>query len=225
MAQRRYNQFFYTLHKYPVQIDCNFIVDSTNGNGLGIRSLKGGGVGNVFMHTTQAPGTSAGQLNPNPAAGYISVQFTENYNFYYAGTAGFVSPLSGTPLTAVTNHTTYVIVSLGTATLAQWQAVGLPRGIAPAVGVAFVATATGTIGGSAAVEVIAATGSGIDHIEVVGDPNKTILSSAGAVMGQPNGSSMQLACFLSNAVATPADGTVIGLSFLFSNSSVTVAGD
>ena len=49
----------YSFGAQPVLIDCNFIVDSTNGNGLGIRSLKGQGVKDVFMHTTAAfTGTS-----------------------------------------------------------------------------------------------------------------------------------------------------------------------
>lgn len=225
MGNRRYKQFYYTHHNYPVQIDCNFVVDPANGNGLGIRSLKGAGIGNIFMHASVTPGSSNGQLNPNPAAGYISVQFTENYNYYYFGTAGFVSPLSGTPLTATTAHTTYVIVSLGTTTLAQWQAAGLPVGIVPAVGAAFVAIATGAIGGTGAVEVEAAAHSGIDHVEVVGDPNQTIVSQAGAVMGQPNGASMQLVCLDAGAATAPAVGTVIGLSFVLSNSKITVAGD
>lgn len=43
---------FYSFANQPVLIDCNFVVDSTNGNGLGIRSLKGAGVQNVFMHTS-----------------------------------------------------------------------------------------------------------------------------------------------------------------------------
>lgn len=38
----------------PVKIDCNVIVDSANGNGLGTRSLKGSGVRNVFMNTSAA---------------------------------------------------------------------------------------------------------------------------------------------------------------------------
>lgn len=50
---------FYGFGSQPVLIDCNFVVDSTNGNGRGIRSLKGQGVRNVFMHTTAAfTGTS-----------------------------------------------------------------------------------------------------------------------------------------------------------------------
>jgi hypothetical protein len=43
---------FYSFAHQPVLIDSNFIVDSTNGNGLGIRSLKGQGIQNVFMNTS-----------------------------------------------------------------------------------------------------------------------------------------------------------------------------
>lgn len=54
MANRNYASAgkLYTGHVKPVLIDCNFIVDSTNGNGLGIRSLKGPYVQNVFMNTS-----------------------------------------------------------------------------------------------------------------------------------------------------------------------------
>lgn len=50
---------FYSFLSKPVLADCNFVVDSTNGNGLGQRQLKGQGVKQVFMHTTAAfTGTS-----------------------------------------------------------------------------------------------------------------------------------------------------------------------
>ena len=52
MANSQFQQFFWTKHTFPVLLDCNFIVDPANGNGLGIRTLKGPGVKNVFMHTT-----------------------------------------------------------------------------------------------------------------------------------------------------------------------------
>ena len=42
----------YSFGAQPVLIDCNFIVDPANGNGLGIRSLKGQGVANVYMNTS-----------------------------------------------------------------------------------------------------------------------------------------------------------------------------
>lgn len=48
---------FYSNITQPVKIDLNFVVDSANGNGLGIRSLKSNGyVDNVFMHTPPLTG-------------------------------------------------------------------------------------------------------------------------------------------------------------------------
>ena len=288
MANRRFKQFFYTFHKKPVLLDLSFIVDSTNGNGAGVRSLKGQGIASVFMNTSAAitgtvtstsfnitaiaQGTSALQIgmpvqgtgipagttisailsgssvamsaaatgshtsesityqapgNPNPGTGVIIVNLQDCYNRYLNGDAGFGSPVSGSPLTSTTANTTYIIVSLGTATLAQWQAAGVPVGITPAVGVAFVAKATGTIGGSGAVEVIATAGSGIDHIELVGDPNLTIVSNAGSqavILGQASGAYIISQCFSEGAATAPAPGTVIGMKILLSSSSQSANG-
>lgn len=200
----------------PVLIDCNFVVDSTNGNGLGIRSLKGPYVKSVYMATSATP--AAG--NPNPAAGVIILQLTDNFSRSFSGFNAIVSPLSGTPLTAVTAGTAYVIVSLGTATLAQWHAVGLPVGFTPAVGAAFIATASATIGGSAAVEITATAGSGITSIETVGDPNATLSNSVYATGGQ-----IILQCYASGVKTAPANGTVISLASYLSNSSIMIAGE
>ena len=222
MANRRYVQFFNTLHKMPVLLDCNFIVDSANGNGLGQRSLKGPGIAQVYMHTS-APLSGSG--NPNPIAGYIQVNFADNYNRYFGGFSGQVSPVSGTPLTSTTTGHVYIIVSLGNTTLAQWVAAGVPVGITPAVGVSFTATATGAIGGTGAVEIIATAGSGIDHIEVVGDPNLTLISSGPNILGGSSGAYMLLACFAGGVLTAPADGSVVGLSFYLSNSSILNQGE
>lgn len=184
MANRRFTQFFNTLHNRPVLLDCHFTVDSTNASG--IASLKGPGIQNVFMHTSTTP--VAG--NPNPAAGYAIVQLQDNYNGFYGLFSSVEAPLSGSSLTAVSANVSYTITILGTATLAQWQAKGLPVGIAPAIGVSFVATATGTIGGSAAVQV--SLSSGISSIEVIGNPNKTIVSSAATVAGLSSGAYLML---------------------------------
>ena len=207
----------------PVLLDCNFVVDAANGNGLGLRSLKGPGIRAAYMHTSATPSA----LNPNPANGVILVAFQDNYNRYMGGFSGQVSAL-GTPVTAVVNHTAYVITALGTATLAQWQAVGLPNGITPALGVGFVATASATIGGAAIAAPSATAGSGIDHIEVLGDPNATIATYASAFgpQGSQNATSyMVLQCFSAGAVTAPADGSVISLAFYMSNSSVQVQGE
>lgn len=111
---------FYSFLNKPVLIDCNFVVDAANGNGLGIRNLKGWGVKNVFMHTTSTPAANRGYLNPNPAPGYALIQLDNNYNRYAGGFSGFVSPLSGSNLainsTALTIGNPYVIVSVGHAT-------------------------------------------------------------------------------------------------------------
>lgn len=201
----------YSFNTKPVSITCNFIVDSANGNGNGIRSLKGSGVANVFMHTSATPLNG----NPNPAAGYIMVQLEDNYNRAIIGANSLVSPLSSTQ-TTTTAGSAYVITSLGTATLAQWKAAGLPNGITPALGAAFIATATGTIGGSATVA--PPTTSNITDIETVGDINQTI-----APTGTPGlGAVIILQCLKNAALTAPADGTVIALEFKMDDSSVTV---
>ena len=207
----------------PIRIACNFIVDNSNGNGLGIRSLKSNGwIKNVFMHTTASPGTNNGATNPNPAAGFALVQFKQNFNIYLGGTTGFVSPAvaSPTPASSTTAYTPCVISSLGTATVAQWQAVGLPSGVTPSVGVAFVPTASQSIGGSATVlNVDHSTGigtSGIFAVEVIGSTDLTTNSSIAA-----NGGEYVLVQFLnaSGAITAPANGSVGGLFFEFDQSS------
>lgn len=219
MANRAFMNFG---HKYanatmPVEVSCNFVVDSTNGNGLGIRSLKSNGyIQSVRMHTTA---TSPDSLNP--ASGFIQITFKDNYNRSLGGSLSLVSPISGTPLTATTAGLAYTIVSLGTATLAQWQAAGVPIGFTPSVGFSFIAIATGTIGGSAAVEVPATAGSNIDGIETVGDPNQSISNSNTNTYG---GASLILRCMKQNVIQAPANETVIALTFQLDNSSVNVDG-
>lgn len=218
---------FYSNITKPVKLDLNFVVDAANGNGLGLRSLKSNGyVNNVFMHTSSTPGSNGGHLNPNPAVGFALIQLKSNYNYYLGGFSGFVSPLTGSNLTATTNHSAYVITALGTATAAQWLAAGVPAGVTPAVGVAFIAIATGTIGGSATVKVPGV--SGITSVEVVGDPNTSLNNSSIAA----NGGAYLLVQFLgatSSSVTTliptaPADGSVVGMSLFLDASSVTIDG-
>lgn len=292
MANRWYTQFYGSLHKKPVQLDCNFVVDPANGNGLGIRNLKGPGIANVFMHTTAsftgnthttnvidgisggtgsllplmpisgsgiptgtviasitsssaivisnaATSTVSGDVisyagvgSTNPGAGYIMVQFQDNFNRYFFGTSGFVSPLTGTPISisgaaVMTIGNPYVIVSVGTSTQANWNAAGLPAGIIPAVGEPFFAAVTGGATGTGIVE--APSNSGIMSIEVVGDPNQTLganFNGASFLGGGTAGSYMILQCLNpSDAPTAPVSGSVVGLSFFLSNSYITVQGE
>lgn len=228
---------FYSTHNMPVQLDCNFVVDSSNGNGLGIRSLKGPGVVNVFMHTSSSPGIGNNNItNPNPASGTILVQLADNYNRLITGSSAIVSPV-GSNLkvdladAALTPGVAYVITIVGDATQADWVALGLPPGLAaaPAVGMPFIALVSGH--GTASVTRVApsaAAGSGIFMIETVGDSNTAIAPNPSANQGY--GAQIILQCRNDSSsdasqLAAPADNSVISLSFILSNSSVLVAGE
>jgi hypothetical protein len=112
---------FYSFQSKPVLLDLNFIVDSTNGNGLGVRSVKGQGVQNVFMHTSSTPGKGPnGFLNPNPAVGFALIQLAYNYHRVYGGPYNINSPTAGSNLainaSALTIGQPYIITSVGTGT-------------------------------------------------------------------------------------------------------------
>jgi hypothetical protein len=211
----------------PIDCNLNFTVDSANGNGLGIRSLKSNGfVEYVFMHTSATPGSVGSVVNPNPAVGYAVVKFKNNFNYYLGGFDGEAAPLASTNLTSTTQHNPYVITSLGSTTLAQWQAAGLLPGFTPTVGQAFIATATGSIGGSGTVGAPGVLS--VLKLSVVGDPNQTISNSSIAA----NAGAMVMIQFLAPTnsstttlvAAAPADGTVVGMCFRFDGSSVTIDG-
>ena len=194
------------------QLDCNFVVDATNGNGLGIRSLKGAPCAAVYMHTSATPATG----NPNPPSGYIYVQLAANYFGYVGGYSGFVSPLSGSNVSissGLSANSVYVITSVGTSTAANWQAIGLPLGLTPTVGQAFVASTSSAGTGTGTVQLAAASGSGISAIDVIGDANQTVGATGGAylilrALGATNSSTTTL------QATAPAAGTVIGLRFV-----------
>ncbi len=163
----------YAPHVTPVIADCSFTVTATNG--LGITNLKGQAAQNVFMHTSTTPARGNNNvLNPNPEAGVILVQLSDNYTRLYDVGATITSPNSGTPIAILasganlTLNRLYVITVLGTSTAADWLALGVPPGITAAVGVHFIAKATGAGVGSGSVQVPATAGSAIDHVELVG---------------------------------------------------------
>ncbi len=108
---------FYSMLSKPVLVDCQFTVDSTNTNGLGVKNVKGQGINNVFMHTTQTPASNNGYLNPNPAAGFALIQLAYNYTRYYGGFTGFASPSTGGNIainaSALTAGQPYIISAVG----------------------------------------------------------------------------------------------------------------
>jgi len=230
MSNRNYanGRAFYAMHVKPVLIDCNFIVDSTNGNGLGIRSLKGPMVNNVFMHTSATPGSNNGMTNPNPASGVIVVQLQDNFNRYFGGFSGQVMGVGSSTATIVAGNP-YVILALGTTTAAQWQAAGVPASMMtnnglPNIGLSFIAAESATISGSPSVA--APVASGIDHIEIIGDPNQSIAPNPALAAYAPNqGGQIILQCQSAGSATAPANGTVVSLAFYLSDSSILIQGE
>lgn len=158
----------------PMSTWLSWVVTPTNG--LGVTSLKSNGYANyVFMHTSTTPTASNGITNPNPPSGYAVVGLKSNFNKFLGLRWQQDAPATSTGTTSTTVNLVYTITALGTATAAQWQAVGLPSWVTPTVGQSFVATASQSIGGSATVGV--AGFPNISAVSVVGDPNQTIASS------------------------------------------------
>lgn len=219
----KYYQFLFSQVPELVAIPFNFIVDSTNGNGLGIRSLKGSGIDAVYMHTSATPAPG----NPNPAAGTILVQTSKTFNRFLAAFGGQGSPV-GTPITlsaaTATPGVAYIITSLGTTTTAaNWTTFGLEAGVTPALGATVIAATSGTGLGNATVA--PANASGITCVELVGDPSQTNSPSQGSMflvfhtLAATNASTTTL------IPTAPANGTVIGMTLLMRNSPLKQAGE
>lgn len=200
------------MEAYPVLVSCTFEVDNTAG--AGVKNLAGGTVKSVYMNSV-APSSS----NPNPAASCIQIQLQDNYSKLLGMCVSLQEPTSGVPLVATVAGTPYVITSLGTTSLAQWQAKGLPVGLTPAVGVAFVATANGALGGTG--EVQTCNGVDVDSVELLGNPNASLVLGDSAVNG---GALIQLIGRKAGAPAVMPNGTVVRVNLYLSNSSVTVNG-
>lgn len=190
MSQARGGQnagHYYSNITKPYCLNLSWVVAATNG--LGITSLKSNGwVNNVFMHTSTTPAANNGMTNPNPANGFALIQLMQNFNYYISSLAGFVSPASGSDVkidnSAMTAGQPYIITTLGNATLAKWQAIGVPPGVTPAVGVSFVALTNGGAGNTLTSRVQVPSVSGISSIEVVGNPNVSTNSNIASNAGQ-----------------------------------------
>lgn len=77
MSNRRNIQFHYSPHNKATVLDCSFIVDSTNGNAYGVRSLKNSGrIQSVFMNTTPAATTATSVF----ASGVLTIQLSSVVN-------------------------------------------------------------------------------------------------------------------------------------------------
>lgn len=99
--------------------------------------------------------------------------------------------------------------------LQNWQNVGVPKGVTPAVNLAFVATATGdSTGGGSTGTVKAMTKSGVAAMELLGNPQLAL--NPIPMGGSPNSGGLVLVQFLdfANALVAPVDGSIFRLQFL-----------
>jgi hypothetical protein len=205
----------YSMHVSPVMIDFSFIVDSTNPDG--ISNLKGPGVKNVYMHTSVTPSPG----NPNPGTANIVVQLADSYHSFLAvmGTAALVNDGIDLFIDAgsLTPGESYVITTLGDATRDQWTSVGVPPGVKPAVGVAFIALNTGPGPALSTSRVQAEdVNSSVIILQQAGDPNAAVSPSPSANQGYG-------ASFIFKAIkfgGAAVDGTRITIVLLLNNSAV-----
>ena len=169
------------------------------------------GSGNLYtVSTTLSSGTTlktSGYQAPSPAAGtltFVSGSGASTALAYSAAVSGLATGFTFAQTTSDTN-------------LQDWNAVGLPAGMTPAVGQGFVAKATGA-GGSTGL-VIAPGVSGITSVEVIGDPNLTLAPQPQG--GTPHSGGWILVQFLADTSASvttkipaaPTNGSVVGMSF------------
>lgn len=189
----------YQMHTMPVLLDCNFVVGASGAVG----TLKGPGVASVTRLS----------------AGIYQIQLQDNYNRYYGGFSGSIAPVSGTPVAdgSFTPGTVYVITTVGTT---NWHAAGLPAGITPVIGAVFKAANAGLSGtGVAETPAVASTMS----IQVIGNPNTMLAPNPSQLL---KGGYINIQCVNDSAtVADPAAGSVIGLAFYLSNSSIMTQGE
>lgn len=190
----------YSPHVMPVEIDCKITIGASGA----VAGIKG-----AFVRAVTRLGT-----------GLYQIQLMDNYNRVFAAHFAAIAGPAGAPIaaSAMTVGVPYQIASLGTTDFTQ---TGTPAGVAPAVGLGFVATAAGT-GTGTVVAVNATTGA---DVSLVGDPNLSVAPqipntpAPGAILliqtTQPTSSSVTT--FLRQ---DPVQGVVIIAQMLLSNSSV-----
>ena len=210
MANRNFpNSRIYTGHVMPVLIDGNFVIGASGAVG----TVKG-----PYIESITHLGT-----------GLYQIKLQDNYNRYYGGWTGFVSPVTGSAIdpNAGATGSAYIITTVGDT---DWTTAGVPAGVTPAVGVGFVLAAAPSAG-TGRVKLVA--DSGISRIEVVGDSNLTLDPSS------PNqGAVILMQCLqaqvpsattqgtpIQYALANPAQGSVLGFTCYMSNSSILINGE
>lgn len=202
MANRQFYQFLYSTNPMLTYLEgrCNI------GSSGAVSSVKGGGISNVVRLS----------------AGVYKIIFENNYNKVLAVNANLQAPVTGSNVaaTALVPGTVYQITALGTTTQANWETAGVPSGVTAAVGLVFLAAATSSGNGTAK----ELGTSGISAIEVIGDSNKSIISTTSPYLvikclAATNAGDTTL------IAADPASGSVLSFDCMFRNSSLPGKGE
>jgi hypothetical protein len=124
---------------------------------------------------------------------------------------------------------TFTVTTYNT-NLACWQGVGLPKGLNPTVGQAFIATTSGvSTGGGSTGQVKAPGVSGISNIEIVGLPSTALACGPQGSLQQGGsgntGGWLLMQCVLDGVVTQPNAGTLVNIGFYVEGSSEIIAGE
>lgn len=195
------------------------------------------GVSGTIVQQSIASGATAAQIGtalattiaalPSGISGVFSFTATGTTTVTITSTAA--RPVAGPPADGLGSLTTGFTFAqtVFTTNLADWQGVGVPKGVVPAVGVAFIATAAGySTGGASSGTVKALGNSGLSSFEVIGDANLSLwpipMGGVSAASGSSNVGGRIIGQFLAatNTTTTtliptaPADTTIIKMKIL-----------
>lgn len=196
MANRFFQQFTLSLNHIPVWLEGSATIGASGATS----ALKGSGI----LSLTRV------------AAGTYKLLLEDDYNRFLNFRAIFKAPVTGAAVTAgsFVSGTLYEIVTVGTT---DYTLVGLDTGVTPAPGVPFVATGVGA--GTGTVKAVGV--SGIYGVELAGDPQTTVSTTATG-----SGSVLYFKTVNSAGAATdPASGSQIYMQIWERNSSVKGKGE
>lgn len=209
MASRRFYQFTSSLVPYLTLLQGNFSIGATGA----VSDVQGNGISNVVRL----------------AAGTYQIKLQDNYYRFIDFHASFTQPVTGAALNisdGLTSGTAYQIVSLGTSTDANWQAIGLPSPMVAQVGQAFVATTSSPGTGTGTVKALASAD--VMAIELMGNP-QVMVTSPTPPYGTPEliFRTMDATAADDTALvpADPAEGSVCYFHILLRNSSIKGLGE
>lgn len=213
MANRTSTQFVNSMHKGLWVVDTQVLIGSS---------------GAVTSFADSLAVKSVTRIS----AGIYQFVLVDNFYKFLRGFFNMWAPVTGSALNvdasdaALTAGVVYQIVTLGTSTAADWLALGVPKGITAAVGVAFVALVTGSGVGTGTVKAIGT--SGVGNVEIMGNPNLTSgptgVGNQGAIILVQCLQYQQTGTTTNNTpvrptVADPVAGSTLECLFLLNNSS------